>query len=89
MAAEERPRRLCSEIQLFDLCGKEKCAEREGRFCTDENMLNRFEAISQEEDFPPDQYLEDEQADEGEEEGGYSDFGDGFEDDGDEENEEY
>lgn len=89
MAAEERPRRLCSEIQLFDLCGKEKCAEREGRFCTDENMLNRFEAISQEEDFPPDQYLEDEQADVGEEEEGYSDFGDGFEDDGDEESEEY
>lgn len=89
MAAEERPRRLCSEIQLFDLCGKEKCASKDGRFCTDENMLNRFEAISQEEDFPPDQYLEDEQEDEGEEEGAYPGFGDGYDDDGEEENEEY
>jgi len=88
MAAEERPRRLCSEIQLFDLCEKTRCASRDGRFCTDENMLNRFEAISQEEDFPPDQYLEDE-PEEDEEEGAYPGSGNGYDEDEDDENEEY
>lgn len=88
MAAEEKPKRLCSEIQLFDLCGKEKCASRDGRFCTDETMLNRFEAISQEEDFPPDQYLEDE-PDEGEEEEEYPGIGAGYDDEDEDGNEEY
>ena len=33
--AKEVPRRLCSEIQLFDLCELEKCHFKDERFCTD------------------------------------------------------
>lgn len=90
MAGEERPRRLCSEIQLFDLCEKTRCSNRDGRYCTDENMLNRFEAISQEEDFPADEFLVDGMEDDVEDDDeetypGYrNDFGD-EEDDSDEE----
>jgi len=80
MSAEERPRRLCSEIQLFDLCTKEKCGLKDGRFCTDERMLARFEAINQEEDFPPEQYLEDEVGEGEEEDDAYSGFGRDFDD---------
>lgn len=46
------PARLCSEIQLFDLCTKETCSHRSGRFCTHEETLARFEAISEEDDAP-------------------------------------
>jgi len=84
MAGEERPRRLCSEIQLFDLCDKTRCASRDGRFCTDENLLNRFEAISQEEVFPADEYLVYEMDGEDEEGGAYPGYENDF---GDEENE--
>jgi len=46
----ENPLRLCSEIQLFDLCERNKCEFRKGRFCTDGDILARFEAISDDED---------------------------------------
>jgi hypothetical protein len=46
----EFPQRLCSEIQLFDLCERTDCAFKRGRYCTDPAMLARFEAISDEED---------------------------------------
>lgn len=42
--------RLCSEIQLFDLCDLETCRQRQGRYCTDETMLAKFEAIKEEDD---------------------------------------
>jgi hypothetical protein len=45
-------RRLCNEIQLFDLCEREKCRHKEGLFCTDEELLNRFEAIADIEERP-------------------------------------
>ena len=46
----KNPPRLCSEIQLFDLCTKETCSHRSGRYCTDGDILARFEAISEEDD---------------------------------------
>jgi hypothetical protein len=46
----EKPRRLCSEIQLFDLCDLETCRKKDGRFCTDPEVLERFEAIKEEDD---------------------------------------
>jgi hypothetical protein len=47
---DENPKRLCSEIQLFDICSKNSCKYKDGRFCTDGDILARFEAISDEED---------------------------------------
>lgn len=49
---KELPRRLCSEIQLFDLCEREQCRFKDDRFCTDSGMLARFEAIAEPEDRP-------------------------------------
>jgi hypothetical protein len=46
----ENPQRLCSEIQLFDLCSREVCEYKDGRFCTNGDILARFEAISDDED---------------------------------------
>jgi DNA-directed RNA polymerase delta subunit len=88
MSENKKPQRLCSEIQLFDLCSKEKCLKKKDRFCTDEDLLKKFEAINQEEDFPPDQYVmeggeEDEEWDE--ESPG---FGSGFDEDVDDDEDE-
>ena len=49
---QELPRRLCNEIQLFDLCELEKCHFKDDRFCTDPEMLARFEAAADPEDRP-------------------------------------
>lgn len=49
---KELPQRLCSEIQLFDLCELESCRYKDGRFCTDTALLARFEAISDVEERP-------------------------------------
>jgi len=46
----DNPQRLCSEIQLFDLCERNKCEFKKGRYCTNGDILARFEAISDEED---------------------------------------
>jgi len=83
MADKEKPRRLCSEIQLFDLCDKTKCNKKDGRFCTDEMMVARFEAISQEDDFPPDRY--DGEEPEGGEEDQYEGYDGGYGTESDEE----
>jgi hypothetical protein len=88
MSAEERPRRLCNEIQLFDLCAKNKCDTKDGRFCTDENLLARFEAISGEDDFPPEQYLADDAGEDEDDEEAFPDFGRDFVDEEDEYDEE-
>jgi len=40
-----QPRRLCSEIQLFDLCDLESCKQKDGRFCMNPDLLDRFEKI--------------------------------------------
>ena len=54
--AGEKPaapvQRLCNEIQLFDLCELEKCDHKSGLFCTSRELLNRFEAIAEEDERP-------------------------------------
>lgn len=55
--AGEKPaepmKRLCNEIQLFDLCELEKCGHKQGLFCTSKELLNRFEAVAEEDERPP------------------------------------
>ena len=53
-------KRLCSEIQLFDLCAKDTCSHKDGRYCTKGEILAKFESISEEEDRSPEQYMADE-----------------------------
>ena len=55
--------RLCSEIQLFDLCELDNCSFKRERFCTDKELLTRFESIKEEDDRPPVIYEEDEEPD--------------------------
>jgi len=57
MAQEERQpgstqqaQRLCSEIQLFDLCEQTQCNYKLGRFCTKSELLTRFEHIADEDE---------------------------------------
>lgn len=84
------PQRLCSEIQLFDLCELDRCDFKDGRFCTDPRLLAKFEAIADVEDERPsdrravnvdgaddeeDEFYDDGQ-DEEEDEDGYSVFDD-------------
>ena len=61
---KEVPRRLCSEIQLFDLCELQKCHFKDDRFCTDTEMLARFEAAAEPEDRPAWHLGQDEDQDE-------------------------
>lgn len=69
---EEKPQpatpvdRLCSEIQLFDLCDLAKCGHKNARFCTNELLLRKFEAIKEEDDRQTLLYDEDELEDEDE-----------------------
>lgn len=60
MEKEQRVRRLCSEIQLFDLCDLETCCQKDGRYCTNVEVLERFEAIKEEDERSPEQYLAEE-----------------------------
>jgi hypothetical protein len=80
MSDEGKPQRLCSEIQLFDLCSAEKCSKKKGRYCTDKDLLDKFEAISNEEDFSSDQFLDNEPEDDGDD-SEYSDSEDDYDDD--------
>jgi len=78
----EKPvQRLCSEIQLFDLCDLERCNHKVGRFCTDGELLARFERISEKDDTRS--YLPEEQevGDEAGEDDAYGDALDGRDDD--------
>ncbi len=63
MAEESKPKRLCSEIQLFDLCSKDTCKCRTGRYCTDSEMLAKFEAISEEDEKDRNQFVAEEEDD--------------------------
>jgi len=76
------PQRLCSEIQLFDLCDSESCNHKSGRFCTDPDLLSRFEKIAEDEVRAPERYIsednDDAEADDGDE---YSDDDDRFAED--------
>jgi len=55
-----RTDRLCSEIQLFDLCDLDRCGHKKERFCTNEQLLKRFEEIKEEDDRQELLYDEDE-----------------------------
>ncbi|MDR3581392.1 MAG: hypothetical protein P4L44_15635 [Oryzomonas sp.] len=72
--------RLCSEIQLFDLCDLERCSLKEGRYCTNGELLTRFERISEKDDTRPvsDPYLSEGPQDE--EEADDDVYGDGLSD---------
>jgi hypothetical protein len=63
------PQRLCSEIQLFDLCDLDSCSSRSGRYCTDSILLGRFEKIAEAELRVPERYdaedIDDAEADDG------------------------
>lgn len=64
---DELPLRLCSEIQLFDLCELERCAFKDGRYCTHADLLARFEALAEPDDRPAGaarQTIDDEEDDE-------------------------
>jgi len=67
--------RLCSEIQLFDLCDLDRCRYKEGRFCTQAQLLARFEWIADKEENSKVTYLDVEgEFEEDEEQGGEEDF---------------
>lgn len=57
------PQRLCSEIQLFDLCDLDSCNHRSGRYCTDPALLGRFEKIAEDEHRVPERYTAEESDD--------------------------
>lgn len=50
METKQPARRLCSEIQLFDLCDLDYCRQKDGRYCTNQEALERFEAIQEVDD---------------------------------------
>ena len=56
--------RLCGEIQLFDLCDLNVCTYKAERFCTNADLLARFERISEDEQRPLIQAFPDEELDE-------------------------
>jgi len=60
MEKEKAPQRLCSEIQLFDLCDLDVCSHKDGRYCTKGDILAKFEAIREEDDRSPEQFMADE-----------------------------
>lgn len=74
---ENLPQRLCSEVQLFDLCDRDTCRHKIGRFCSDPILLSRFEAIADEELRPSEQCIleetDDTEIDDGYDEG-YNEF---------------
>jgi len=89
------PQRLCGEIQLFDLCDLDSCCCKNGRFCADPALLDRFEKIAEEELRTPERFASDEadgaETDDGDDDGyddeaAMEDF-EGVEDDGREDEE--
>jgi hypothetical protein len=75
--------RLCSEIQLFDLCDLDSCRHKTGRFCSDPALLSRFEKIADEEIRTSERYMIEEPDDLDTDEHGYG------EDDYDEEDDRF
>lgn len=60
MEEQQNPKRLCTEIQLFDLCDRDTCSHRDGRYCTKAEILAKFEAIKEEDDRSAEQFMADE-----------------------------
>jgi hypothetical protein len=79
--AGEKPlqpvQRLCNEIQLFDLCERDKCGHKQGPYCTSTELLNRFEAIAEVDERPAEGFISDE-LDDGE--GNDDEYDDAFDD---------
>jgi hypothetical protein len=71
--SDNLPQRLCSEIQLFDLCDLDACKRKSGRFCTDPDLVNRFEKIAEAELRTPERYISDEDDSDFEDEDAYHD----------------
>lgn len=67
------PQRLCSEIQLFDLCDLSSCNHRNGRFCTDSDLLGRFEKIAEAELRAPERFSSDDGDEEYDDDDAYDD----------------
>lgn len=72
---ENMPLRLCSEIQLFDLCDLVSCKHKHERFCNDPVLLGRFEKIAENELRVPERYISEDT------DGFEVDDGDGYGDD--------
>ena len=77
------PQRLCSEIQLFELCDLYSCDYKTGRFCTNEDLISRFEDIAEDEHRPPERYI-DEERDDGDE--AEEEYDENYDDEYDDEN---
>lgn len=75
-------RRLCSEIQLFDLCDLDVCSFRKDRFCSNEDFLRKFESIKEKDETPDLVYDEDEM--EGDDESDFEKYDEDFEHDDEE-----
>lgn len=73
--------RLCSEIQLFDLCDLDSCRFKSSRFCTNEQLLSKFEAIKEEDERNTLLYDEDEGEEEIDSESDFDEADDSFDDD--------
>ena len=73
--------RLCSEIQLFDLCDLDSCRFKQSRFCTNEELLAKFEAIKEEDEQNALVYADEETDDDAETESDFDDFDDSFDTD--------
>ena len=73
------PQRLCSEVQLFDLCELVSCRYKVGRFCSDPVLLSRFEKIADEEIRISERYMVEDPDDSELDEDGYDEDGDCFE----------
>ena len=82
---DKLPQRLCSEVQLFDLCELDSCSQKVGRFCSDPVLLSRFEKIADDEIRIAERYAseepDDSEAEDGFNEDGYDEEDDRFNDD--------
>ena len=73
------PQRLCSEIQLFDLCDLDSCNHKNGRFCTYPVLLCSFEKIAEDVLRAPERYISEDVDDaEADDSDGYDDEDDEF-----------
>jgi len=80
LAAKLPVKRLCNEIQLFDLCDLETCSFKDGRFCTHAEYLAEFEQISEAETIRPEVFGS---GDPDEDEDGFEEeYDDAFDDEG-------
>jgi hypothetical protein len=73
--------RLCSEIQLFDLCELDSCSFRCSRYCTNDELLARFESIKEEDDRNNLLYEDDETDEDIDPDQDFDDYDDSFEGD--------